>query len=343
MKKSLLIVALLGAITSTINQSVAQSSNAPVVTYCMPKVELTLDIEYQQITRTKGPFYQYAERYLGEKNIVMQDEKNYSLTNAVLVCQTQADQERAFTFTPSVKSITKFQLNKKGILCAIGEVEDEDKGGKKESFAAKEKESKQTTTYANLLEDAMLASSIGKMAEGAAKQIYHIREARLNLLTGEVEHMPADGQSLKQMLARLDAEEEQLTALFVGTITKKTLHHTMPIKIEECSDKLLFRFSEYEGPVSADELSGVPYFLSFGIKLPKNPEATEKKQPALSPIYYNIPAEGVCSISDGEETILTKNICIPQLGICVPLSADIVRESTTIRFSPQTGQLIEIK
>ena len=38
-----------------------------------------------------------------------------------------------------------------------------------------------------------MAGSTAKMAEGAAFQIYAIRESRLSLLSGELEHLPADG------------------------------------------------------------------------------------------------------------------------------------------------------
>lgn len=45
------------------------------------------------------------------------------------------------------------------------------------------------------------------MAEVAAKQLYRIRESRLNLVTGEVDELPADGESFKLIIQQLDEQE----------------------------------------------------------------------------------------------------------------------------------------
>ena len=145
----------------------------------------------------------------------------------------------------------------------------------------------------------MTHRSISKMAEGVAKQIYHIRESRINWLTGEVDHMPADGKSLEMILKQLDRQEKQLTSLFLGKETRKTLHKTICIDPKEMTDEVVFRFSEIQGIVDADDLSGEPFYMTAVVtKSTYNTEKTKKKT-AESPIFYNLPGSIYLTLTDG--------------------------------------------
>ena len=66
-----------------------------------------------------------------------------------------------------------------------------------------------------LLEEQFMAGSVAKMAEGAAKQIYRLRETRLNLLAGDMEHVPADGVAMQLVLDELNKQEQALVELFL--------------------------------------------------------------------------------------------------------------------------------
>ena len=46
-------------------------------------------------------------------------------------------------------------------------------------------------------EELLMAGSTAKQAEVAAKQIYRVRESRLNILTGEADNLPPDGEAMK--------------------------------------------------------------------------------------------------------------------------------------------------
>ena len=44
-------------------------------------------------------------------------------------------------------------------------------------------------------EELLMAGSTAKQAEVAAKQIYRIRESRMNILTGDADNLPPDGEA----------------------------------------------------------------------------------------------------------------------------------------------------
>jgi len=127
-------------------------------------------------------------------------------------------------------------------------------------------------------EEALMATSIPKMAERAAKQIYQLREARTALITGDMNVLP-DGEALKTMLKRIDYEERELMALFVGK--KKSFTFCRDIVItpdEDKTDAVIARFSRIDGVVDADDYIGEPIYMTLTGKRVKAPELTEKQK-----------------------------------------------------------------
>ncbi|KAI4367809.1 hypothetical protein C825_000006 [Parabacteroides sp. ASF519] len=72
-------------------------------------------------------------------------------------------------------------------------------------------------------EELLMAGSTARQAEVAAKQIYRIRESRLNILTGDADNLPPDGEAMKLVIQQLEEQEKALTNLFTGILTKELL------------------------------------------------------------------------------------------------------------------------
>ncbi|MBQ0034192.1 MAG: DUF4831 family protein [Bacteroidales bacterium] len=339
--KHIASVALFAALILGFSAAPAHAQVGPseaAIVYYMPHTDIVVDLEYDEVTLKQGPFYQYSERYLATKNIVMEDGVRYVLKSVTLRTRTTADKERAYSFVPAAGK--KVVLNQKGLLCGIGIDEPQAEKPAKESAkkpAAKIIENE----FAGLLEEQILASSVSKMAEGTAKQIYHIREARLNWLCGEVENMPADGKSLEMILAQLDRQEKQLTSLFLGKETHKTLHKRVVLEAKDYNDEVVVRFSEISGPVEADDLSGEPIYLTATCS--RQQYEGDKKSATASQLYYNLPGTIDCTLSDGEKTIQEKTIQVGQFGISVALPAQTAKSAKKICLDPNTGALISVE
>ena len=322
------------------------STTDAVLVYYMPKTILAFDVTYTQTTRTQGPFYQYAERYLGTKDIVMEDESVYELNNITLNTKTVADPDRAYTFTPSGSQKANIILDKKGLLVAFNAEQQEEKTrdnvyNSEQPKAPRGK--KNGAGLAPLSEEALFASSKAKMAEAAAKQIYRIREARTNLISGEVEHMPADSKMLSLMLDKLEEQEAELVALFVGE-TKSRKHHKIIYLTPEQDEqgKVLLRFSRFAGPVAADDLSGEPLMLNMTVSK-KELQPSEEKPKAVSDIRYNIPGEVSVQVMDSKgKTLIDKAVPVAQFGVSVALPQDLIRRQPHILFNTRTGAILSI-
>ena len=151
-------------------------------------------------------------------------------------------------------------LNKDGLLLSVNTDPLPDNAisntqGKKKTASPLE-----NNEYASVLTEEMLISgSTAKMAEVAAKQIYRIRESRMDLSTGDSDQKPADGEALKLMLQQLDEQERNLTALFMGTTqTQTVVKHFTWIPQGETANEVVFRISDISGIVGKTDLSGDP-------------------------------------------------------------------------------------
>ena len=325
------------------------STTDAVLVYYMPKTILAFDVTYTQTTRTQGPFYQYAERYLGTKDIVMADETVYELNNIALNTKTVADPDRAYKITPSGNQKADIILDRKGLLVAYNaeEKEDNDKDNKvfnTDTQHKPHKAKKNDLQLAPLSEEALFASSKAKMAEAAAKQIYRIREARMNLISGDVEHMPADSKMLSLMLEELEEQEAELVALFVGETRSRKQHKTIYLTPEQDEQgKVLLRFSRFAGPVASDDLSGEPVVLNMTVSKKELQPSEEKNPKAVSDIRYNIPGEASVRVVDSKgKMLINKTIPVAQFGVSVALPQDLIRRKPHILFNTRTGAILSI-
>ena len=350
MKRSFLtLIALITLVSAAFAQ--ALTTTDAVLVYYMPKTILAFEVTYTETTRTQGPFYQYAERYLGTKDIVMADETVYELNNITLNTKTVADPDRAYKLTPSGNQKANIILDRKGLLVSFNAEEKEDKVEEHKYYNTEPqhkgpKAKKTDLGLAPLSEEALFASSKAKMAEAAAKQIYRIREARMNLISGDVEHMPADSKMLSLMLEELEEQEAELTALFVGETKTRKQHKTIYLTPEEDEQgKVLLRFSRFAGPVAVDDLSGEPIVLNMTVsKKELLPAGEKQKAPAVSEICYNIPGEVSVQVVDSKgKQLIDKTVPVAQFGVSVALPQDLIRRRPHILFNTRTGAILSIR
>ena len=193
-----------------------------------------------------------------------------------------------------------------------------------------------------------MAGSVAKMAEGAAKQIYRIRETRLNILAGDVEHVPADGKAMELVLNELDKQEQALVALFVGK-TQVTRHtHTVRyVPGESVEKEVVCRLSAHNGIVDKNDLSGEPLYLTLVAKkqtlLPAG--YIDKNTPLLSQIHYNLPGEAQVTLTFKGKQMAEQTVAVAQYGVAVPLVQDLFtgRAIPKIKISAETGNILEIR
>lgn len=331
-------------------QNFSITENQPVIIYSLPMTQLCIEVQMEKTTQTPGIFYLYSERYLATKNVITEEKTTYSIKNITVYTKVIPDLQRTYSFVPSKNSLLKnITLNQQGILCGINVECPPSPEGERPSVTLSSKEKKNSSYFLLPLgEEYLLAGSTAKLAEGAAKQIYDIRDSRLNILTCDVDHLPADGASLNTLLKELNAKEKELTELFVGkTISEKQTQVLYLTPNKPLKNEILFRFSTLKGVVPPDDLSGAPYYITISPNsFPATPAPKEKKKKSKTKetLKTILPASTLVNIGDGKNIYFSQQFLIPQFGVVVPLPNEILQNpKTKIYIDPQTGRLLKIE
>jgi hypothetical protein len=238
-------------------------------------------------------------------------------------------------------------LTSDGLLCAINEVYVSDEQAE---------ETKSEKDGSNILpassvytEDLLMAGSVARQAEVAAKQIYRLRESRTDILTGDADNLPPDGEAMKIVISKLEDQEKALTKLFTGTETCETTYYDVSIMPEdELEHEVLFRFSSKLGILDDDDLGGEPIYMNLTAleRAPElDPKEAEKKAKSLKGVVYNVPGRARVEIMRNNKSILKRDIPVVQFGtqeVLSPVILEDKKEPVKVIFYPETGAIKQI-
>ena len=327
----------------------AEKHNEYGLIYSLPQTHLDIEVVATKTTRKAGPYYQYAEKYLGIPGAITQDSEEWALSSVKVTPYGVPDPEEQYLMQFKPGGNGYIVLDENGLLLSINT---EPVIDSIVSTAPKQKQESplDNNEYAKVYsEELLMSASTVKMAEVAAKQLYRIRESRLNLVTGEVDELPADGESFKLIIQQLDEQEAALTALFMGTTQTETIvKHFDYIPVEEVTNDIVFRISDLYGIVKPENLSGAPVYLSLKIteegELPIDNKGNIKKMPKNA-VAYAIPGKAEVILSDGKKTLFKENLPIAQFGVVFGLDPSIITDKkapSCATFYPQTGAIRQI-
>ncbi len=337
MKKTIVISFFISLVLSVAAQS--------TIAYSLPKTELIVELELEKTTQKPGLFYQYSERYLATKNIITESRATYKLLKISVKTNPVPDFNRTYAVTPAKKSLlSHVTVNSDGLLCGVNVPSTNVERPAIYSLIPKQ-EKLEPSSLLPLGEEYLMAGSTAKLAEGAAKQIYRIRESRMSILTGDLEHLPADGTSLQTMTEKLDQLETDLTELFIGkTKTELEKHQVRFVPETAATNSVLFRISALKGFVPIDDLTGNPYYLTIQPEKINDSNAgsnNKKSSPSLNTV---LPAITKITIGNGSQELYTNQFAMPQFGVVVPYTDELLTEiASKVWVDYKTGRLLNIE
>lgn len=346
MKKILISGILMMMVGMLAAQTVQE--NAAAVVYYMPKTELVITLDYTVTHQEPGVFYQYAKRYLGAEDVITEARSMYTLTGVRCESEAWADLSRAYQVSPQ-KGLRVQKLS----LTADGRLRGYNIGADvcpmlQDEIPSCAAQAQESVALMPLLEEHFMAGTTAKMAEGAAKQIYHIREMRLNMLVGDVEHVPTDGKAMELVLAELEQREQALVALFIGTNRVEKCQKQIRYMPKKSVDgEVICRFSQHSGVVSSDDLSGSPVRLHLKASKPtlRRGEGQDRKGIMLSQLYYNLPGHAEVAIMYNGQEMCTARYTVAQFGVAIPLAQEMFlsKDGPVIHINPETGNIQSIQ
>ena len=355
MRRCLILACLFMSVSvfaqTSVIKTTATKSNNYGVTYFLPKTEFVVKAKVLKVTEKAGPYYKYAQKYLGAGNPVVKDQVYYILDGVTVGSHGIPDKEQAYLIEFKTKTVAPFAcLTEEGLLCTINA---EYRPEQPATVPAQNREEAGISAQSVFTEEYLQAGSVVKMADITAKQIYRLRESRTDLITGEAENIPRDGEAMKLVMQQLEAREKVLVELFQGTVViEEQGYEVSLIPDGDTSNNILFRFSKHLGVVGSDDLSGSPVYINIK-QINKTPEITDPKalearaKLAINPkgIIYKVPGKAQVEVVYGTESVFSGEMLVAQFGETQVLAPNILEDKKTsvqIFFYPETGAIKQI-
>ena len=329
----------------------ASKANDYGIMYSLPATVLKITLEAERTECNPGEFYKYARRYLGTSDAVATPSVQWRLLGATVTSEGVID-TGAEKYLMQLKSASNpfLLIDENGLPLALNT----DQVMAKETVELPEPRPASPTALDGpaarqaVTAEMVQSSSTAKRAELAAARIMEIRSSRNDYLTGQADQMP-DGSALKLILSNLDAQEEALTAMFLGTQSTSTEVVTLTYMPKaDVTDEVIARLSRTEGIVDADDLRGVPIYISVDVtsrgKMPVNDKGETKAMPKGG-VAYCIPGSANVTVSTDGRTLDSVDLTVAQFGVVYGLDPALFtskKAPSYVIFDSVTGGIREI-
>lgn len=324
-------------------------SSANSILYNLPKTAFEVIVETEKTIKKRGPFYRYSERYLGLKDVVLNDEVSYQLKSITLKPHGIADANKWYKISyKGDVSAPYIALDKDGKLLAVNTTVELPKCIKLPE--TKEIAEKDTSfAYTPFTEDQLIVSSTAKMAEECASSIYDIRRSRTEIISGTAPLLPTDGKAYELSLNELSRLENDFLQLFMGKSAHQTFYSSFTFVPEkEMSNEILFRFSKFSGVVDKTDISGAPIYIT--LKTQAQPALQNVKSVngtatvSANGIAYNVPKVADITLKYKSKTVFEERAIVAQLGNVATLPASLLEQSSSsVVLYSETGAIKSIK
>lgn len=267
--------------------------------YILPKTIIRVKVTTRQTIIKRGPYYQYAESFLGISNVPQKDETHWKLTGIEIDSHLETDPEHYYRIkTKKTEKLPICQLIQEQYILPdnyhhnistyqyLPPIVNEDVFINDLSMKKNMKKNEKTF-YRTIQRDSttvVVPDQTGKYstrtteekAEEAIHNLIRLRKRRYKLITGITGITKAApetssrafprGDAVDAMIRELNELETELMALFIGKKIEKTYTRTFeftPTKNSDITDNELFSFSPTYGIMSPMAENGIPVYLKI--------------------------------------------------------------------------------
>ncbi|MBR6278754.1 MAG: DUF4831 family protein [Bacteroidales bacterium] len=272
-------------------KDISQVKHNPVI-YALPKTVVSVKVTAVNEISVKGPYSQYAQKYIGTDDIINSNSSTWTIGNIEISSFAVKDTSRIFAVEASYPCSMNFSEN--GFLESVNAKSDykeshdmvsekvyssdPDYSGKSRMFQDININRYETVfdTVLHVIDadsiftavptqrKQVIRKSLDEQAQELANQIFVLRDDRNALLVGESDgkSLP-EGEALKFMIEQLNKLEESYMSMFIGKKIRveKTYIFNFEPENTEHSQNILFKFSPQYGIQSRSSLKGNPIVI----------------------------------------------------------------------------------
>ncbi|MDR0333724.1 MAG: DUF4831 family protein [Dysgonamonadaceae bacterium] len=355
MKKYILFIALI-ALTAfnlqaqrTTRVNAIRANNFGVI-YSLPKTTFEVTVLVKKNTYQRGEFFQYSQRFIGVDPIT-ENRMVHTLEDILVVNKGVANAENSFMVEFRANTVMPFvHLREDGVIASINS---EPVFDTTSTMNIPEGQTASANPRRFLTQETLMAGSIARQAELVARQIFDLRRSRNDILTGESDAMPPDGNAYRVVMEQIDLQEKALTELFAGSEQTEYFTQTFTVIPDErdINRMVIARLSERLGLVDADNLAGEPIYLSLRNRTPRvemqlSERDLRRLESKLSEgLVYNIPGKANLTIEFRNRTLKNTEVDVVQYGsqdVLTRRMFDNNRQPIRILFHPELGAIRQI-
>ncbi len=345
--------AIAGTSAQTTNKLTASKANEYGLMYTLPLTSFEVTIAAEKTVRTPGEFYQYAKKYLNA-DPVLAPSVSWRITDAVITSTAYPDVNERYLVTLKGGNGVFITVNDANYPIAIN---DDSFDGEIEAVELPQPVPAEPTILEKpvarqaVTPEMIQSKSSAKRAELAAAKIYELRTNRNEIIAGQADAMPSDGAAMKLALEQIAAQEEALTAMFIGTVQTSVEVRTYRLEVpaEGAPERVVVaRLSAVDGLVDANDLSGAPIYASVTPQtrgeLPVNEKGITKTFPKGG-VAYRIPGTARVSVSYDGDNLAEGTFEVAQYGVVFGLDPALFtakKSAAYLRFNPLTGSIREL-
>lgn len=345
--------------------------------YSLPQNVVEINLELTEINTIKGPYSEFAEKYLGIKNVANKNNIEYFVSNSNLSPFAQPDSSNMYFVIQNCRNKNNsFSITNNGILASINcyknEIVDKEISNKltqnflpfnSEMFTElsqkdfiKEKIDtiwKQIKVDTNFVKVPMQKKTIDSLsfedkAKEAAHHILRLRKRLFKLLSGAYEKAPIMN-SVDKVINELKSEEDEYLSLFIGkTYTRKlnySYYYTPNIK--DIGTRVpIANFSSTDGISEQSAINNKQIVLEVNSNgLISKLDSTFIKYNKASNnkgIAYRIPELVTFSLFVGDNLIFENQIQIAQFGVLCNLPINYINKKHFVEFNTNYGNIIKL-
>lgn len=324
--------------------------------YALPRTIFRFCFTLEKTTRVRGPYADYAEKYLGITGGIEKDQTIWTIKGVKMEVLQDADMNEIYAVylkgrSPELSQI--FTLSKEGLIAGFPPLHyypgfSNEKIDSmpclqtyfKDLSVKRNFYEKKDTLYKTLFVDTAFIKvpvlkkiiqqkTTEQKAEEAANFIIKTRKRRFKLLAGQYDFVP-DEKALEICVRELNKVEEEYLSLFIGKTIKEEHEFVVeyiPVSLEEYRADAVCRFSDTEGLLPKTSKLGSPVNINF--KKDFNPfvdkifeEALKEKKKGQ--ILYRIPAQTEIKLMYGRDDLYSGRCLVSQFGRKAMLSAKVL-------------------
>lgn len=349
---ALALTSAIVAAAQTTRQFTASRTNEYALVYSLPLTAVDITIETEHCHRVPGEFHNYARRHLAISNAITKEATSVNVRSITIATRGIANTSNQWQVQFKSGAAVTMLLTADGRPLTINTDQPAIAATPLLPSAQEAAPTPLQTDAARqaMTQDMVRSSSVSKRAELAAQRIFELRDMRSDLLSGQSDNPPADGQAMQLVLDNLAQQEAALTAMFAGTEQRYTNVRTITFTpdSDEIDHQVIARISPFDGILDADNLAGAPLTLSLEIletgTLPVNEKGETKRFPNNG-VAYVIPGTARISVQYEGRTIAQADVTLAQLGCVFGIDPALFTDKkapASLQFDPTTGAIVQL-